>query len=234
REEPLSRARIHVEARREAGGCLRLAPRAPWPRAPPRHRTCRRGALCRAADGALRGARIPLLSRRGVGEGSRIPAQGRTEGSTGVCQPRSRRTLRTGSGGDGAPRGGCRSTHTLQGVPSPGGHLYGAQRIRARGCGGGEGRGVAPRERRRLGGGAGEGEALAGLGWAATWGHRFDAAVDYANRAIDISTAAGALAPVAASQMAIGLVRGNTGRLTESRVHYEQARAIGQRVADVS
>jgi len=87
---------------------------------------------------------------------------------------------------------------------------------------------------REIGDRVAEAEALSGLGWAATWGHRFDAAVDYANRAIDIGTAAGALAPVAASQMAIGLVRGNTGRLTESRVHYEQARAIGQRVADVS
>jgi class 3 adenylate cyclase/tetratricopeptide (TPR) repeat protein len=87
---------------------------------------------------------------------------------------------------------------------------------------------------REIGDRVAEAEALAGVGWAALWGHRFDAAVDYANRAIDVGTAAAALAPVAASQMAIGLVMGNTGKISESRVHYEQARVIGQRAAEVS
>ena len=87
---------------------------------------------------------------------------------------------------------------------------------------------------REIGDRVAEATALAGLGFAATWGHRFDAAVDYANRAIDIGTAAGALAPVAASHVAIGQVMIVTRKLTEGRVHFEQARTIGQRVADLS
>ena len=87
---------------------------------------------------------------------------------------------------------------------------------------------------REIGDRVAEAAALAGLGFAATWSHRFDAAVDYANRGIEVGTAAAALAPVAASHWAIGTVMAVTRRLTEGRVHFEQARAIGRRVADAS
>jgi len=87
---------------------------------------------------------------------------------------------------------------------------------------------------REIGDRVAEAAALAGLGFAATWGHRFDTAVDYASRAIEVGMAVGALAPAAASHVAIGTVMIVTRRLVEARVHFEQACAIGQRAADVS
>jgi class 3 adenylate cyclase/tetratricopeptide (TPR) repeat protein len=87
---------------------------------------------------------------------------------------------------------------------------------------------------REMGDRGSEAGALAGLGFAATWGHRFDAAVAYAGRAVDIGAAAGTLAPVGASHVAIGQVMIVTRRLEEGRAHLEDAHEIGRRVGDAA
>jgi len=87
---------------------------------------------------------------------------------------------------------------------------------------------------RQIGDRAAEAQTLAGLGWAATWGHRFVAALEYADHALEVGREAGTLAPVATSHMAIGTVMIVTGKLPEGREHLDQALAIGQRAGDVS
>ena len=99
RAPPLPRAGLHVQARAHPGRGLRLAPRPAAQGAARPHRARHRGAVRRSAPRALRDARPPLLARRGLGAGARLPAQGRREGDPGVRPAPGARPVRRGARG---------------------------------------------------------------------------------------------------------------------------------------
>ena len=169
REDALSGAGVHVQACSDAGGGLRGAPARPADGPPPGRRSRPRDAPRRAARGALRGPRAPLLEGRGVAEGARLLPDGREEGRAGLRDSRGARPLQSGARGGRAHGrvGGRKNGHR----DSPGevDAPLRRERVRARAGRGRAGGGAGASSRRSAARSQG---AVRGSAWAAMWAAR--------------------------------------------------------------
>ena len=86
---------------------------------------------------------------------------------------------------------------------------------------------------RRLGDGVNEASALASLGFATAFAHRFDSAIDYCRDAIRIASQVGAKPVIANAYVTTGLVHAVTARLDESREDFAKAEEISRAANDI-
>ncbi len=88
-------------------------------------------------------------------------------------------------------------------------------------------------EARRAGDRAKEGAALAAMGMAAVWGHKFDRALADSARAVAIGEETDAKPVVATGLSATALVHIVTGRLEQGRAEFDQVLAMSRSAGDV-
>jgi tetratricopeptide (TPR) repeat protein len=88
-------------------------------------------------------------------------------------------------------------------------------------------------EARRTGDRVKEGAALAAMGMAAVWGHKFDRALADSAQAVAIGEATDAKPVVATGLSATALVHIVTGRLEEGRAEFDQVLAMSRSAGDV-
>jgi class 3 adenylate cyclase/tetratricopeptide (TPR) repeat protein len=87
---------------------------------------------------------------------------------------------------------------------------------------------------RQTGDSLGEAVALAGVGLASRWAHRFDEGIAYARQAIEIATDIDAKAVLATGHFTIGVINTSRGRLDEARAELDYALHMSQTASDVA
>ena len=86
---------------------------------------------------------------------------------------------------------------------------------------------------RRAGDRAREAAALAGMGWATFWAHKFDRALDFSDQAVAVATEVDAKPALGAGTFVIAAVHGVRGELDEAKLGFERSLALTRQAGDV-